>query len=87
MWLSIIAVQGSNRWGQDGTFSCSSKQPAHSTPCDETLFCLPHPYGCSCTSGFQGIDCDQRKRKSYLKQKVIFFLLEIICNYFITALL
>ncbi|XP_072041079.1 uncharacterized protein [Amphiura filiformis] len=54
----IVRVLGSNRWGQDGQLFCSDDDP-HSHACQGSLFCLPHPYGCSCAAGFYGVDCDQ----------------------------
>ncbi|XP_072041076.1 uncharacterized protein [Amphiura filiformis] len=60
-------VLGSNRWGQDGSFACSRADgdDPHSTACKNHLFCLPHPYGCSCAAGFHGIDCDQSCKPGY----------------------
>ncbi|XP_022089248.1 receptor-type tyrosine-protein phosphatase F-like isoform X2 [Acanthaster planci] len=49
---------GPDRFGQDGSFRCSSSELLGST-CEGKLFCLPDPYGCSCASGYRGIDCNQ----------------------------
>ncbi|XP_072027763.1 uncharacterized protein [Amphiura filiformis] len=56
---SCEQVLGSNRWGQDGGVMCSRKDgnDPHSRACQGTLFCLPHPYGCSCAARYYGIDC------------------------------
>ncbi|XP_072016801.1 receptor-type tyrosine-protein phosphatase delta-like [Amphiura filiformis] len=50
-------VHGSNRWGNDGALACSGKQDAHGDACKGRFFCRPDPYGCSCISGYQGLDC------------------------------
>ncbi|XP_030852532.1 angiopoietin-1 receptor-like [Strongylocentrotus purpuratus] len=49
-------VLGSNRFGQDGSFSCDTLDD-HSPGCRGKLFCLPDPFGCTCAAGFMGIDC------------------------------
>ncbi|XP_072041081.1 receptor-type tyrosine-protein phosphatase delta-like [Amphiura filiformis] len=59
-------VTGSNRWGQDGELQCSyadNNNGPHTIACHRSLFCRPHPYGCSCAAGFHGIDCDQTPAK------------------------
>ena len=56
--LFSIAVHGRNRWGQDGAIMCSRKVEDW---CRGRLFCLPHPYGCSCAAGYQGINCTEGK--------------------------
>eukprot|EP00057_Strongylocentrotus_purpuratus_P028184 XP_011682658.1 PREDICTED: tyrosine-protein kinase receptor Tie-1-like [Strongylocentrotus purpuratus] len=50
-------VLGSNRFGQDGSFSCDSSGDDHSPGCRGKLFCLPDPFGCTCAAGFMGINC------------------------------
>ncbi|XP_038066628.1 uncharacterized protein LOC119736684 [Patiria miniata] len=49
---------GPNRFGQSGSFRCDSPALGGGPTCAGMLFCLPDPYGCSCASGYQGIDCD-----------------------------
>ncbi|XP_072041078.1 receptor-type tyrosine-protein phosphatase delta-like [Amphiura filiformis] len=58
---------GSNRCGQDGQHQCSygGNNGSNSAACRGSLFCLPHPYGCSCSAGFYGIDCDQKCSGTY----------------------
>nr|XP_054765255.1 angiopoietin-1 receptor-like [Lytechinus pictus] len=50
-------VLGSNRFGQDGNFSCDTSGDDHSLACRGKLFCLPDPFGCTCAAGFMGINC------------------------------
>ncbi|XP_038066631.1 uncharacterized protein LOC119736688 [Patiria miniata] len=50
--------EGPNRFGQSGSFRCDSPELGEGPTCAGMLFCLPDPYGCSCASGYQGIDCD-----------------------------
>ncbi|XP_063962726.1 angiopoietin-1 receptor-like [Lytechinus pictus] len=50
-------VLGSNRFGQNGSFSCDTSGDDHSLACRGKLFCLPDPFGCTCAAGFMGIDC------------------------------
>ncbi|XP_072041261.1 tyrosine-protein kinase receptor Tie-1-like [Amphiura filiformis] len=49
-------IHGQNHWGQDGQLTCSTN---NDDACRWRLFCLPHPYGCSCSAGYFGIDCNQ----------------------------
>lgn len=56
--ICILAVLGFNQWGQDGRLKCTKKNP---DGCRGSLLCLPHPYGCSCAAGYEGLDCDQGK--------------------------
>ncbi|XP_033110344.1 multiple epidermal growth factor-like domains protein 10 [Anneissia japonica] len=44
---------GHNNWGRDCTIKCSSARPG----CPGVLFCPPDPFGCSCMSGYCGLDC------------------------------
>ena len=57
-FICILLVQGRNRFGQDGQLVCAGKDP-HGTACRNKLLCLPHPYGCSCAAGYNGIDCTE----------------------------
>nr|XP_054775267.1 tyrosine-protein kinase receptor Tie-1-like [Lytechinus pictus] len=50
-------VLGSNRFGQNGSFSCDTSGDDHSLACRGKLFCLSDPFGCTCAAGFMGIDC------------------------------
>ncbi|XP_072042270.1 angiopoietin-1 receptor-like [Amphiura filiformis] len=49
------SAHGRNHWGQDWQLICSS---VNQDACRGRMFCLPHPYGCSCGSGYRGIDCN-----------------------------
>ena len=55
-YLHFLSVKGRNNWGQDGKLVCSS---SFTYACRGRLFCLPHPYGCSCAAGYRGIDCNE----------------------------
>ncbi|KAJ8031641.1 IgGFc-binding protein [Holothuria leucospilota] len=54
-------ILGPNCFGQSCQYSCSD--PALSPTgidgtCEGHLFCLPDPYGCSCSPGFKGLGCN-----------------------------
>ncbi|XP_071850675.1 tyrosine-protein kinase receptor Tie-1-like [Apostichopus japonicus] len=46
---------GGNRYTDTCERRCSSSGGADS--CSRYLFCLAHPYGCSCNTGWKGLDC------------------------------
>ncbi|XP_071959475.1 uncharacterized protein [Antedon mediterranea] len=48
---------GINNWGRDCTILCNSRTPG----CPGKLYSLPDPYGCSCFSGYEGIECENEK--------------------------
>nr|XP_039260980.1 multiple epidermal growth factor-like domains protein 11 [Styela clava] len=53
---------GGNRFGADCQFSCKqggSSYGEDAEECKSRQFCLPDPYGCSCGTGFQGLECSE----------------------------
>ncbi|XP_038055914.1 tyrosine-protein kinase receptor Tie-1-like [Patiria miniata] len=54
-------VHGRNVFGQTARHRCSNGPTTdpHDDACRGRLFCLPDPYGCSCATGFEGLDCMQ----------------------------
>ena len=57
MSVQYNVVHGRNRFGQDGALRCSGFDPQGKPGCQGKLFCQLDPYGCSCASGYGGIDC------------------------------
>ncbi|XP_072179579.1 receptor-type tyrosine-protein phosphatase T-like [Diadema setosum] len=55
--LQICRTNGGNRFGPNCEFRCTylGDPPAQ---CSPYQFCLPDPFGCSCDTGTQGINCD-----------------------------
>ncbi|XP_033636799.1 tyrosine-protein kinase receptor Tie-1-like [Asterias rubens] len=51
-------VLGPNRFGKDGSLYCDSGLLPGTTSCEGLLFCLPDPFGCICSAGYKGIDCN-----------------------------
>ncbi|PIK41196.1 putative tyrosine-protein kinase [Apostichopus japonicus] len=47
---------GYNRFGHDCGFQCSWIED-EAIKCKSNLFCRPHPLGCTCITGFEGLDC------------------------------
>uniref|UniRef100_A0A7M4FAK6 EGF-like domain-containing protein n=1 Tax=Crocodylus porosus TaxID=8502 RepID=A0A7M4FAK6_CROPO len=45
---------GANTFGRTCKESCEEK-----TGCKYYMFCLPDPYGCSCATGWRGLECDE----------------------------
>ncbi|XP_071957854.1 uncharacterized protein [Antedon mediterranea] len=45
---------GDNSWGRDCTVVCKSGYKCE----PGNLHCLPDPYGCSCFTGYEGLECD-----------------------------
>lgn len=51
---------GDDYIGRDCTGTCSSSGPEDGPKtCKGVLICLPDPYGCSCGSGFKGLNCSE----------------------------
>ncbi|XP_071838026.1 uncharacterized protein [Apostichopus japonicus] len=48
---------GYNRFGDDCEFRCSVSNEAKK--CSGYLFCLRHPFGCRCVTGYNGIACNR----------------------------
>ncbi|XP_071490731.1 uncharacterized protein [Diadema antillarum] len=55
--LEICRTDGGNRFGPNCEFRCTYKSERASA-CSHYQFCLPDPFGCSCDTGTQGINCD-----------------------------
>ncbi|XP_071504220.1 receptor-type tyrosine-protein phosphatase kappa-like [Diadema antillarum] len=55
--LEICRTEGGNRFGPNCEFRCTyvGDPPAE---CSPHQFCLPDPFGCSCDTGTQGINCN-----------------------------
>ncbi|XP_035661274.1 uncharacterized protein LOC118405716 [Branchiostoma floridae] len=49
---------GGNRFGMDCSQRCDDNDD-QSDKCSGLLLCVPDPYGCSCTTGLRGHQCDQ----------------------------
>uniref|UniRef100_A0A8D0HT43 Angiopoietin-1 receptor n=1 Tax=Sphenodon punctatus TaxID=8508 RepID=A0A8D0HT43_SPHPU len=45
---------GENRFGRTCSESCKED-----SGCKSYMFCLPDPYGCSCATGWKGLECDE----------------------------
>ncbi|XP_072173152.1 angiopoietin-1 receptor-like [Diadema setosum] len=56
--LEICKRFGGNRFGYNCDKRCTY-QSDPSGPCQNYLFCLPDPFGCSCDVGVHGFACDQ----------------------------
>ncbi|XP_071826820.1 uncharacterized protein [Apostichopus japonicus] len=55
-------VRGPDCFGEHCQFSCSDQplsEEGFEGSCGGELFCLPDPYGCSCSSGFHGLGCTE----------------------------
>lgn len=37
--------------------------------CKSYVFCLPDPYGCSCATGWEGLQCNEGRHQSHPEQK------------------
>ncbi|CBY33789.1 unnamed protein product, partial [Oikopleura dioica] len=48
------------RWGQNCDLICDNNA-FNFFPCRRKVFCLFHPYGCSCMTGFRGLDCTRAR--------------------------
>ncbi|KAI8498317.1 transmembrane receptor protein tyrosine kinase [Branchiostoma belcheri] len=49
---------GGNRFGRDCSFRCDAANDDNGA-CAGRVFCVPDPQGCSCATGFTGIDCTE----------------------------
>ncbi|XP_078585649.1 tyrosine-protein kinase receptor Tie-1-like [Branchiostoma floridae x Branchiostoma japonicum] len=49
---------GGNRFGRDCSFQCDAAS-GDDGACAGRVFCVPDPQGCSCATGFTGIDCTE----------------------------
>ncbi|XP_071491422.1 uncharacterized protein [Diadema antillarum] len=56
--LEICRVNGGNRFGPNCEFRCTYNNNDPADTCSPFQFCLPDPFGCSCDTGRQGINCD-----------------------------
>ncbi|XP_072180078.1 receptor-type tyrosine-protein phosphatase mu-like [Diadema setosum] len=54
--LDICRTEGGNRFGPNCEFRCNESE--HASASSPHQFCLPDPFGCSCDTGTQGINCD-----------------------------
>ncbi|XP_071501787.1 uncharacterized protein [Diadema antillarum] len=56
--LEICRTNGGNRFGPNCEFRCTYQDTDPPGQCSPFQFCLPDPFGCSCDTGRQGINCD-----------------------------
>ncbi|XP_071499041.1 angiopoietin-1 receptor-like, partial [Diadema antillarum] len=57
--LDICRTNGGNRFGPNCEFRCTYRSSDPADTCSPHQFCLPDPFGCSCDTGTQGINCDK----------------------------
>ncbi|XP_033123143.1 uncharacterized protein LOC117121864 [Anneissia japonica] len=57
MGFSCQTECGGNIFGWNCENLCTSNS-ARVGACKNKQFCLPHPYGCSCVTGFKGLNCN-----------------------------
>ncbi|KAJ8040197.1 Angiopoietin-1 receptor [Holothuria leucospilota] len=55
---NCLEACGGNRYGYACEHRCSYKRSDRKSKCEGILFCLVHPYGCRCNTGFRGLDCE-----------------------------
>ncbi|KAJ8040874.1 Receptor-type tyrosine-protein phosphatase delta [Holothuria leucospilota] len=57
MYLRFVTACGGNRFGYTCDKQCSTTDT--DDKCITFLFCLAHPFGCRCNTGFKGLKCDK----------------------------
>ncbi|KAJ8032287.1 Angiopoietin-1 receptor [Holothuria leucospilota] len=59
----LCLVHNANCFGAQCQYSCDDDEFAtdgiFNGTCGGNLFCLPDPYGCSCSPGYRGLGCDE----------------------------
>ncbi|KAJ8040203.1 Tyrosine-protein kinase receptor Tie-1 [Holothuria leucospilota] len=54
---NCLTACGGNRYGYTCEQRCTYAEDDDKTRCKSYLFCLVHPFGCRCNTGYEGLDC------------------------------